>query len=399
MANYQYVTATGVIVPDTAETLETVRSEFRTAFGDDLDVSPETPQGVLITGEVLSRDSVIKNNAALANQINPNEAGGVFLDAIWALTGGARAKATPSLARAVTVTGVPGTLIPAGSLVSVGPEGAQFALVSSVVLDTGGIGSGTFQAVELGPIAAPAGELNQIVTGVLGWEGINNSMAAEVGRLEESDAAARLRRRRTLAFQGVSLPEAATSGLNSIEGVRSSVFRENYTNASVTIEGVTLVAHSVYACVDGGLDRDIATMLLRKKSAGAAWNGATTVSVREPYSGQIYDVKFSRPTLIPIFAQVKVRGGLEYADVPGVVKAAIVSYADGNQEGEEGFVVGGNVSPFELGGAVNRVAPTIQVVEVKLSTDGVTYSAAEVDITIAQKATITSGNIAVTVVT
>lgn len=398
MAEYQYITQTGVILPDTAELRTAVEDEFREAFGNDLDVSPETPQGVLITGETLARDKVVRNNADLANQINPNLAGGVFLDAIWRLTGGERVAATPSIVRDVVLTGVPGTIVPAGSRASVGPDGPQFVLLSSVVL-AAGTGEGVFQSVDLGPIAATTGALSQIVTGVLGWETVSNPNAAEVGRDEESDIASRIRRRQTLALQGITLPEAIISGLNTIEGVRSASFRENVTNAPIVIEGVNLVAHSVFACVDGGTDEDVALMLLRKKSMGAAWNGNTTVPTTEPFSGQVYDVKFSRPDAVPIFVQVTVRGGASFPDVPALVRDAMVAYADGQQEGEPGFVVGGDVSPFELSGAVNRVAPTIYVQDVKLSTDGITFSAAEVVITIEQIATLLAGNIAVTVAT
>lgn len=116
MADYGFIVETGVIVPDTSDQLAQVQSEYRTAFGDDLDVSPETPQGVLIAAETESRDSVARNNAALANQINPNLAGGVFLDALWALTGGARFVATPSVIRGVELGGVPGAIIPEGAV-------------------------------------------------------------------------------------------------------------------------------------------------------------------------------------------------------------------------------------------------------------------------------------------
>lgn len=398
MVEYQYITQTGVTLPDTAELRTAVEDEFKEAFGEDLDVSPETPQGVLIVAETLARDKVVRNNADLANQINPNLAGGVFLDAIWKLTGGERVAATPSIARDVTLTGVPGTTVPAGSRASVGADGAQFVLLSSVVL-TAGTGMGVFQSVDLGPIAAPVGDLNQIVTGVLGWETVTNPSAAEVGRDEESDIASRIRRRQTLALQGVTLPEAIMSGLYTVEGVRSAVFRENVTNAPITIEGVTLGAHSVFVCVDGGTDEDVALMLLRKKSMGAGWNGNTTVPTIEPWSGQNYDVRFSRPDPVPIFVQVTVKGGASFPDVPALVRDAMVAYATGQQEGEPGFVVGGDVSPFELASAVNRVTPTIYVQDVKLSTDGVTFSAAEIAITIEQIATLLAGNIAVTVAT
>lgn len=398
MADYQYLNGTGVIVPDTALLRTGVENEFREAFGEDLDVSPETPQGVLITAETLARDAVVRNNADLANQINPNIAGGVFLDAIWKLTGGERVKATPSFIRDVALTGVPGTIVPEGSLASVGDDGEQFRLISSVVL-TGGSGVGDFQSVNLGAIAAPIGDLNTIVTGVLGWETVTNPTAAEVGRPEESDIASRIRRRQTLALQGVALPEAIVSGLHTVEGVRSLSFYENFTNAPITFEGVTLGPHSIYVCVDGGTDTDVALMLLRKKSLGCDWNGDLTVTVTEPYSGQNYDVQFSRPEEVPIFVRVTVRAGASFPDVPALVRNAMVAYADGEQEGEEGFVVGGDVSPFELASAVNRVAPGVYVQAVTLSTDGITFSAAEVPILVSQLATLLAGDIAVTVVT
>lgn len=397
MADYQYITETGVIVPDTSVTLEEVRAEFRNAFGADLDTSAETPQGVLITGEAVARDAVIRNNAAVANQINPNIAGGVFLDAIWALMGGGRVKATPSIVRDVTLTGVPGTVINEGVLASVGAAGAQFTLTGGVILDGSGNGTGTFQSVDFGPIVASTGALNQIVTGVLGWETISNPSPAELGVAEESDIASRIRRRQTLALQGVALPEAIISGQNTVTGVRSLSFRENVTGSPITIEGVTLSPHSIYACVDGGSDTDVALMLLRKKSFGADWNGTTTVTVTDPYSGQDYPVQFDRPELVPIFVQVTIRNASTYADPPTIVRNAILAYANGEQEGESGFVVGGDVSAFELASAVNRDAAPIYVQSLLISDDNTTFSASNITITIAQKATILAGNIAVTV--
>lgn len=398
MADYGFIVETGVIVPDTSEQLTQVHAEYRAAFGDDLDVSPETPQGVLIAAETESRDSVARNNAALANQINPNLAGGVFLDAIWAITGGARFVATPSIIRNVTLTGVPGAIIPEGALASVGPDGARFALISAVVLDALGQGVGVFQSVELGAFPAAVGTLDTIVTGVLGWETVDNPYSAEEGEPEESDGAARRRRRVTLALQGVSLPEAIVSGVNDLPGVRSMSFRENVTNAPIVIEGVTLDPHSVYACVDGGLDNDIALMLLRKKSMGAGWNGSTSVVVQEPYSGQDYTVKFARPAGINIYIKVTVRAGAPFANVPETIRAAIIAYANGEQTDEDGFVVGGDVSAFEIASAINRIAAPIYIIKLELSLDNITYSTDTIPITIAQVARTAPGFIAVTVV-
>src|ERR1700744_6527208 len=101
---YEYLQQTGVVVPDTSGLLADVQTEYQTVFGSDLIVTPNTPQGVLITAETLARTEVVNNNAALANQINPNVAGGVFLDAILALTGVQRTPASPTLVTNVTLT-------------------------------------------------------------------------------------------------------------------------------------------------------------------------------------------------------------------------------------------------------------------------------------------------------
>ncbi len=90
---YNYIEPQGVIVTDTTgEILNEVINEYQNAFGQDL-IAPtinnpqsfSTPQGLLITSETLARQSVVDNNALLANQINPNVSGGIFLDAILAL--------------------------------------------------------------------------------------------------------------------------------------------------------------------------------------------------------------------------------------------------------------------------------------------------------------------------
>jgi hypothetical protein len=182
VADYQWVTSTGVIVPDTSDLRDVVSAEFRAALGADLVTTPDTPQGVLITAETVARDAVARNNAALANQINPNLSGGVFLDALWALTGGARFTATFSLIEGVELGGAAFAIIPAGSQASVGAGGDVFELVSAVVLDATGAGLGTFQALETGPVAAPVAALDTIVSGVLGWETVTNPAAASPGQ-------------------------------------------------------------------------------------------------------------------------------------------------------------------------------------------------------------------------
>lgn len=396
MADFQYLTETGVIVPDTADTQAAVEQEFRDALGQNLIVTPNTPQGVLIAAEVTARQSVARNNAAVANQINPDIAGGVFLDALWRLTGGERRAATQSVLKAVAVTGVPGTLIPAGSLAKTG-AGDRFTSAADVTLGAGGTAAVDFIAEAFGPVPATTGALNSIESAVLGWETVSNPTGAVLGQNRETDAESRRRRRDTLALQGVALSEAITSALMDTDGVQSLTFRENVTGATAIIDGVSLIKNSIFVCVNGGTDAAVAATLLAKKSLGCNWNGATTVNVTDAASGQAYAVKFDRPTLVPILARVTVRAG-SVADPVTVVQNALLAYTRGEIDGEMGFVVGGSVSPFELAGAIGRQAPGlyVQKVEVALVSTG-TFQTTEIAMTIQQLATLAAGAITVTV--
>lgn len=397
MSDYQYLTDTGVIIPDTGTLRAEVEGEYRAVFGQDLVVTANTPQGVLITAETLARSNVLQNNAAVANQINPNLAGGVFLDAIMALTGDAREAATFSLVPGVELLGLAGTVLPAGSQASL-VDGTLFESVSEVTLDILGEGVVDFQAVEAGPVAVGVGALNQIVTAVLGWDTVTNPVVATPGRTLESDLEARSRRKNTLSLQNVALPEAITSGLYATPNVKSLSFRENKTAVTATIDGITIGPHGIYACVDGGTDLEVATALLANSSLGSTFTGGTSVDVVEPSSGQTYEVLFDRPTLIPVQAKVTIRNLSSLLDVQAAVRAAVVAYANGEIPGEAGFIVGASVSAFELAGAVNAQNPGIYVQKCEVSLVSVTsWSTDEIAIALDELATITSGAVQVVV--
>lgn len=393
---YQYIESTGVIVPDTSTTLLTVQDEFKTVFGADLPVTPDTPQGVLITAETVARDAVIRNNAALANQINPNLAGGVFLDALCALTGLTRAPATRSVVTA-SLTGQPGTIIPEGVQARTG-EGDLFESLGTVVLSGAGTATVEFRAIEYGPVAAAIGALNQIVSGVLGWETITNAAAATLGQDEQSDASLRQLRADTLALQGVALPEAITSAVSNVSGVRSLAFLENVANTTQSIEGISLVAHSIFVCVDGGSDEEVAAAILANKSLGCNFNGNTTVEVVEPVTEQAYDVIFERPEEVDILVRVTVSLEGTLIDPNTAIPAAVVAYANGEITGNKGFVVGGDVSPFEIGAAVDSTYPTVYVKKVEVAVDDMSPVYSTDDIPIAKDQVARTQTSAVTVV-
>ncbi len=398
MSDYQYINETGTIVPDTSDILTTVEGEYTGTFGADLNTSPTTPQGVLIQAEALARSEVVANNAAVGNQMNPNIAGGPFLAAICAMTGLEVPVATYSTLRLVDVTGDPFTNLPAGSQARIGPNGAIFQSITATTFDADGNGVVDFQALDAGPIACGTGDLDTIVTEVLGWETVSNPSVAEVGTAKPTDAEVRALRRNTLALQGIGLVEATISALYDTPGVKSLAFRENWTDATVVIDGITLVKHSIWACVDGGTDADVALSLLTGKSMGCNWNGAVTVNVLNPTSGQTYPVKFDRPDAVPIFARVTLKAGTFTGDATTLVREAILAYAAGLLSGMTGFQVGTAASPFELAAAVVAVNPGVFVPKVEVSLDGSTWQTTEIAVDLDEIATIQSSAITALVV-
>ncbi len=281
---YTFTEDTGLITPDVQDLLTTVQNEYTAAFGSSLLLAGNTPQGVLINAEVLARVRTLQLNCTLANQINPNTAGGVFFDATYALTGGERTVARNTLV-ALSLTGVSGTTIIAGSLVQ-DTAGNLYSTQLTVIL-VNGKAVVNAQAVATGPIAAPPYTINTIISNTLGWETVTNTgPQIYIGTTTQSDAAARLQRTQTLALQGQSTSQAITSGVYAVPNVTSLAFQENTQNTQQTINGVVMVPKSIYLCVSGldpmtgvpslpNIDA-IAQVLNQKKSGGCAYNNSTS---------------------------------------------------------------------------------------------------------------------------
>lgn len=395
MADFNYITDRGVIVPDTSTIRDQVVADWRSLFGQDLVVTPETPQGIFITQDTEIRDGVARNNAELANQINPDLAGGIWIDGIWSLTNGGRRPATFSILNGVVLGGQPSTLVPAGSVAVLTATGARFLTTSPVIIGPDGNVTATLRAEVTGPIAAAAGSLDQVASSVLGWETVSNPTAAVVGRDVETDIASRMRRRKTLALQSIAAPEAIISRLYEIDGVRSLTFRENTTNATQVIDGITIRYHSVWVCVEGGTNAEVAQALLETKTLGAGWTGAVIVPTVDAVSGQTYNVQFDRPIELTRFVRVTVKP--TPLDAQRIVRQSLVSYIAGELDGEEGLVVGADISPFELAGAINQVEPRIFVSKIEISSDGVSWSTATVEVALNQVARISESSITVVV--
>lgn len=390
---YNYLTNTGVIVPDTSDIKSTVTDEYKEALGSGLNTADGTVQGRLIDTETTARGEVIRGNSLLANLFNINQAYGKALDALGAMFGLERYGATSSSVLA-TITGVAGTVIPANSQASTA-KGVIFYLENQVTIPENGSIQATFLSLEKGEIPCAIGELTKIIDGTFGWETITNDTPAVLGTPQESDEDFKARFPDGI-FTGKSLPEDYKSALGRVENLNSSYVYDNFTNQVQVIDGVSIDPHSIYACVDGGTDQDVAEALFAVKSSGCGYTGNTEVEVLDPTYGNKYKVRFDRPENILIDVEVTVRKETSSVDdLEQAIKETILSYANGNVENVQGLKVRVDVSPFEISGALSATLSGIYVQQVRIAKQNEALSTDIIPIHINQKAVITAATITV----
>ncbi|QBQ72359.1 baseplate protein [Serratia phage MTx] len=368
-ANYNYIIDTGIVSADTQDILTDVQNEWKDALGQDLDVDASTPQGTLIQSEAVARASVMKNDAELANQINPNYSMGTFLDGICALMDISRGENKSTVGLGVIAKGDPKRVIPFGTRVST-PDGSIFIVNANFTIQDNRQASISLISVGFGPVALPVGQLT-ILDQVIGLASIEvtSTTTVTLGRIQLNDPQLKAKRELQLFNQGVGCTGAIRAKALSVNNVQSVMVVENNTGAPGVVNGVDFTLPSaMYVCVAGNPDiQEMADALYAAHGGGCPWdygaagngnpvNAPDGVTVIDPYSKLPYKVKFTTSIKFDIYIKITVQRGSSAASDVGV-QNAIIAYATGNQAGEQGFVTGASISAFEIAGAVCRVFP------------------------------------------
>ena len=362
MANYVYLENNGIITADTSDIKTEVQTEMQAALGADISLEDGTPQGRLIDMETEARVQVAINNAYVSNMWNFNQSSGLALDA-WGANFGLEREGAASSRVTATVTGIAGTVISQGSKAST-TDGYLFYAENNITIGIGGSATGTFLSVEKGSIPCAANSLNTIIDGTLGWETITNTSPAILGNSRQSDASFKEEFYNSGLFLGFSLWQDYQNALNGVDNVLSSYVIDNGEDTAVTVDGVSIKSHSLYACVDGGTNADVAAALLSRKSVGCDWTGNTTVSVVEPISEKTYTVKFQRPTVVNIESSITIdTSAVSATDPQSIVQQAVYDYINK-------LKVNGDVFPFQIAAIVYEALPGIKITALTINKTG-----------------------------
>lgn len=357
IGNYSY-NDIGVIIPETSEILETVQQEYKGALGEDLSLEESTPQGRLIDTETQARQSTIRFNAAMANSmINIRLCSGPALDA-WGTNFDVPRNGATSSTVTVLVTGVADTVIPAGSQ-ALDVNGIIWNAQSEIIIGQNGSATGTFECSQTGEISLGVNELTVIVTGstsgVNGWETITNTSVATLGSEKESDAAYFLRIIASI-FSGTALFGNYSTAAYSVPGVNDVYLQENPYGTPLILDGITIPAHSVFVCVDGGNSYDVAYALYEVKSAGCGWTGNTTVIVTDKVFNTLNTVMYESPQAAAFKFNIKATSlNNSNADLETTIQNIIIDYFSGvySNIGYPKQIIRANISPFTVASLLN----------------------------------------------
>lgn len=322
------VTETGISAPSYEEIYEYLKGRMRAIFGDDINLDADTQDGQMVGIVAAAISDVNAQAIAVYNAYNPTTAKGVALDSVVKVNGITRQAASHSQVD-LRIVGQAGTHIVNG--VALDEAENKWNLPADVVVPPAGEITVTAIAAEEGDIRAPAGTVNRIGTPTLGWQTVENILAAEPGAPVQTDLELRVQQSKSTALPSVSLWEGIIGSLLTTAGVRrvSGIKNDGDTPTSEGVPG-----HSIAMIVDGGEVADIAKTIFLKKGEGVGTYGSTSYNYLDTY-GFPNTIKFSRPTIVPAYCKLTIAPAADYlSSAEDEIKARIVAYINSLDIGE-----------------------------------------------------------------
>ena len=320
-----FIDEIGIHMPTYEDRLEDLITSYHSIFGDDVVLDESTPDYQLLSVFARALDDTSALVLDVFNSRNPSFAKGVALDYMLPQYGIVRTSASYSYVT-LTLTGVAGIVIPAGSVVS-DSAGRLWDTIEDVTLSSEGSGSVRAYCEVSGPIYAAAGTITTIVSVVSGWSGVTNSVSTS-GRNEETDAELRVRLGLSMASKGAATIDNMVAALKEIPYVSDVVV---YVNDTSSIDNHGIPAHSVAVVIIGGSASRIRKAIFNKKAPGIGTYGTTSGSVTDGQGIQ-HTISYSSASMITVSIEINIKSvasGFNYSEIASSIKAAVLSYVQG----------------------------------------------------------------------
>lgn len=279
---------TGITVADQAELVALFTAAMQTIYGADINLSQSSPDGeemmLYIQMALDLEDLLVQVN----NMFDPDNAVGVILDQRVAINGIQRQEGTFTITNA--------TLIATQALNLVGLDDAvDDESLAYTIADNAGnrwllrnsqsiLGPGTyvysFRAQNPGAVLTVPNTITVPITIVLGIASINNpSTYTSLGVNEESDAALKVRRQKSVGLAGQGYYAGLYAALLNIPGVTFANIVENDSGGT---DSNVVPGHSIWVIVAGtGAASAIANAIYTYRNAGCGMYGSISLVITQ----------------------------------------------------------------------------------------------------------------------
>lgn len=315
-----YFDSTGFHYADYPTLLARITSDFKSIYGIDSYVDPDSQDGQNLAIRATAIYDMCQIVSAGFMQFSPTFAQGLWLSSTVKTNGIRRLTATNSTVD-LTIVGTTGTVITNGQAGDT--NGNKWNLPTTVTIPLSGTITVTATSAVAGAITASSATITKIATPTLGWQTVNNILAATAGRNMETDAELRTRQRVSTAMPSLSVLEGIKGGIANTIGVTRSKVYENDTN---TTDSDGIPAHSISAVVEGGTTQAIADVIALRKTPGTGTYGTSSATNYDRY-GVPNVINFYRPTSVIIKIEVTISALSGYITAyADLIKQALVNY-------------------------------------------------------------------------
>ncbi|CAM4013022.1 baseplate J/gp47 family protein [Mesobacillus zeae] len=281
-----------------ADLIEEMSDKARELFGDNINVSPRSPFGLILRLFAWFLALAWELAEKVYNSAFVGKAEGVQLDN---LTPFFNTNRKPEQEAIVTLsfTGTPNYVIQVGTRFETINE-VDFMLTEDVQLDVSGKGLGLAVCMTPGALGnVAAGTITVISEPNADVLTVNNSGPAAGGQDRETDAELTERLLVSGAGAGSASPNAILAAVLAVPGVRAANIAVN--NKMVAENGLPPKSFQIYA--HGGTGPAVAEAIFSKMTAGIESFGTTDFTM-EDIAGNKHIVKYTPASVIDIFANI-----------------------------------------------------------------------------------------------
>ncbi|MBD8945805.1 MAG: hypothetical protein EGR97_00555 [Clostridiales bacterium] len=367
------LTVQGYHRPTYDEILATKIQKAKDLFGENIETDEKTPLGKFIRIGAYDLAKAYEDIENVYYARFPNSATGTSLDRLCVFAGITRNPATQAIHK-IKVYGEAETVIGIGELVVSSGE-ITFYSANEYTIPTSGSIEVEVECTEAGEIGNVK-SITEIVNPTAEISHIEYIGISEAGEDEEPDV--ELRKRFSAAVEG--------AGSSNINAIRAALLRVP------TVTSVGIIVNDTDATKDGrparsfecyvyggvGYEQDIAEAIFDKCPIGiktcSTSENPVTVTLNDD-GGHEHTIYFSHTETVTVYVSMKIVTDAKFEGDEGVkqVKNAITTYIDSLR-------VGADVVLSTLYGHIHSVVGVVEVKELKLSTNGTTYNAANINI-------------------